>query len=257
VNAMVLLAYGLWETGEYAEALRLARRGLETSRKVQHPGAILMLTVLDSTLRTTLGLEDPHTALLEALALADATLPRVWKTTAVSELCANRALAGDKEAAQRYALEAMAIRAAAPARLIFFDFERHYETEVLLRSGEESLAHEDARGLGESVGQNKRFRLVHLRMLTTLARWDGDIGGALARLREAEALAQEIGLPGELWQIRAALGEPYEERGDHERARDAFTRAAQTLRSLADRIDDPTLKASFLGAPRVRHVLER
>src|SRR3712207_8168862 len=131
----------------------------------------------------------------------------------------------------------MAIRAAAPARLIFFDFERHHETEVLLRSGEESLAREDARRLGESVGQNKRFRLVHLRMQTGLARWDGDIGGALARLREAEVLAQDIGLPGELWQITAALGELYEERGDEERARDAFTRATQTLRSLADCID--------------------
>jgi hypothetical protein len=155
------------------------------------------------------------------------------------------------------ALEAMVIRAAAPARLIFFVFERHYETEVLLRSGEESLARENVRRLGESVRQNKRFSLVHLRMLTTLARWDGDIGGALARLREAEALAQEIGLPGELWQIRAALGELYEERGDEERARDAFTWAAQTLRSLAGRIDDPTLQASFLGTPQVRHVLER
>jgi DNA-binding SARP family transcriptional activator len=39
--------------------------------------SILMLTVLESTLRTTLGLEDPHAALPEALALADATLPRV------------------------------------------------------------------------------------------------------------------------------------------------------------------------------------
>jgi DNA-binding SARP family transcriptional activator/tetratricopeptide (TPR) repeat protein len=257
VNAMVLLGYGLWETGEYAEALRLAQRGLETSRKVQHPGAILMLTVLGSTLRTTLGLEDAHAALLEALAAAGAKLPRVWKTTAVSKLCTNRALAGDQEAAWRYALEAMAIRAAAPARLIFFDFERHYETEVLLRSGEESLAREEVRHLGESVGQNKRFRLVHLRMLTTLSRWDGDIGGALVHLREAEGLAQEIGLPGELWQLRAALGELHEERGEEERARDAFSRTAETLRSLASRIDDPTLQASFLGTPRARHVLER
>jgi hypothetical protein len=151
----------------------------------------------------------------------------------------------------------MAIRSAAPARLIFFDFERHYETEVLLRSGEESLAREDARRLGESVGQNKRFRLVHLRMLTTLARWDCDIGGALACLREAEALAQEIGLPGELWQIRAGLGELHEERGDEERARDTFSRAAEVLRSLAGRIDDPALQASFLETPQVRRVLER
>jgi hypothetical protein len=151
----------------------------------------------------------------------------------------------------------MAIRVAATARLIFFDFERHYETEVLLRSGEEGLAREDTRRLGEGVGQNKRFRLVHLRMLTGLARWDGDLGRALARLREAETLAQEMGLPGELWQIKAALGELYEERGDDAGARDAFYRAAETLRSLAGRIDDPTLQASFLAAPRVRHVLER
>ena len=119
------------------------------------------------------------------------------------------------------------------------------------------MAREDARRLGESVGQNKRFRLVHLRMLAVLNRWDGDTEGALASLREAEALAQEISLPGELWQIRAALGELYEERGDDAGARDAFYRAAETLRSLAGRIDDPTLQASFLAAPRVRHVLER
>jgi hypothetical protein len=239
VNAMVLLAYGLWETGEYAEALRLARLGLERSRKVQHPGAILMLTVLDSTLRTTLGLEVPHAALPEALALADATLPRVWKTTAVSKL------------------EAVAIRAAAPARLIFFDFERHHEMDALLGGEEERLAREATQRLGESVGNNRRFRLIHFRMLANLARWDGDLGGALARLREAEALAHEICLPGELWQIEALMGELHEGSGDEERAERAFLRAAQTLRALADRIDDPALRAGFLGAPQVRRVLER
>jgi DNA-binding SARP family transcriptional activator/tetratricopeptide (TPR) repeat protein len=257
VNAMVLLAYGLWETGEYAEALRLARLGLERSRKVQHPGAILMLTVLDSTLRTTLGLEVPHAALPEALALADATLPRVWKTTAVSKLCANRTLAGDQEGAQLYALEAVAIRAAAPARLIFFDFERHHEMDALLGGEEERLAREATQRLGESVGNNRRFRLIHFRMLANLARWDGDLGGALARLREAEALAHEICLPGELWQIEALMGELHEGSGDEERAERAFLRAAQTLRALADRIDDPALRAGFLGAPQVRRILER
>jgi DNA-binding SARP family transcriptional activator/tetratricopeptide (TPR) repeat protein len=257
VNAMVLLGYGLWETGDYAEALRLAQQGLQTSGKVRHPGAMLMLTVLDSTLRTTLGLEDAHAALVEALDVVGTKLPPVWKTTAVSKLCTNRALAGDQEAARRYALEAMAIRAAAPAKLIFFDFERHYETEVLLRSGEESLARQEVRRLGESVGQNKRFRLAHLRMLTTMSRWDGDIRGAQAHLREAEDLAQEIELPGELWHIRAALGELHEECGDDALAGDAFLQSAQTLRSLAGRIGEPALRASFLAAPQVRHVLDR
>ena len=94
-------------------------------------------------------------------------------------------------------------------------------------------------------------------MLATLARWDGEIEGALARLREAEALAQEIGLPGEMWQIRAALGELHEECGDEERARDAFSRAAETLRALANQVDDATLRASFLGTSQSRRVLER
>ncbi len=127
-----------------------------------------------------------------------------------------RALAGDREAAHRYALEAMAIRDTAPTKLIFFDFECHHETEALLKGGEERLAREDVRRLGESVGQNKRFRLVHLRMLAVLDRWDGDTEGAIEHLREAEALAEEMGLPGELWQIRAALGKLHEESGDEE-----------------------------------------
>jgi hypothetical protein len=191
------------------------------------------------------------------LAETGTTLPPVWRTTALSKLCADRALAGDEEAAQRYALEASAIRAAAPTRLIFFDFERRHETEVLLRSGEGGLAREDVRRLGEGVGQNKRFRLVHLRMLASLARWDGEVGGALAYLREAEALAREMGLPGELWQIKAASGELHEEGGEKKRARDAFLQAAETLQSLAGRIDDPALRESFLATPRVWHVLER
>ena len=110
--------------------------------------------------------------------------------------------------------------------------------------------------MGERVGQNKRFRLVHLRMLAVLDGWDGATEGALGHLREAATLAEEIRLPGELWQIEALMGELHEERGDEEQAGRSFTRAAQTLRSLANRIDDPTLQASFLGAPQVRRVLE-
>jgi tetratricopeptide (TPR) repeat protein len=105
--------------------------------------------------------------------------------------------------------------------------------------------------------RDPRLECAALNHLAILARWDGDTERALARLREAEILAVEIGLAGELWQIRAALGELHEERGDEERARDAFASATETLRSLAGRIDDPTLQASFLGAPQVRHVLER
>jgi hypothetical protein len=136
------------------------------------------------------------------------------------------------------------------------DFVRHYETEALLRGGDEELAREDAKRLGERVGENRRFRLVHLRMLAALARWDGDDEEELERLREAEALAEEIGLPGELWQIRAALGELHDRRGEPEEARDAYRRSARIVERLAGEIADEALKEGFLSAPPIRSVLE-
>jgi DNA-binding SARP family transcriptional activator/tetratricopeptide (TPR) repeat protein len=256
-NALVMLSYALWDAGEYGEALRVAWRGREMAGKVQHIAASFILTVLVSTPQTMPGLEEARAVLLEAVTVADRALPRPWKTIAVSKLCANQALAGDWEAARHYALEAKAIRDVAPTRLIFFDFERHHETEALLRGGGERQAREDVLSLGEKAGQDRRFRLVYLRMLAVLDRWDGDFEGAIEHLRNAEVLAEEMDLPSELWQIRAALAELHEASGDEERAECSFLRAAETLRWLADRIDDPTLQANFLEALPVRQVLRR
>ncbi|HZC18208.1 MAG TPA: AAA family ATPase, partial [Rubrobacteraceae bacterium] len=95
-NALVLLGYGLWETGEYGEVLRVVRQGLKMARKVQHLAAIFILTVLGNTPREIVGVgEETRRALLGALEVGDAKLPRTWKTTAISKLCANRVLAGD------------------------------------------------------------------------------------------------------------------------------------------------------------------
>jgi hypothetical protein len=78
----------------------------------------------------------------------------------------------------------------------------------------------------------------------------------LGRLREAEALAGEIGLPGELWQIGARIGELHERRGEVDEAHQAFSQAAQILQGLAAKIEDEGLREGFLAAPRVRRVLE-
>lgn len=75
-------------------------------------------------------------------------------------------------------------------------------------------------------------------------------------LREAEALAEEIGLPGELWQIRATLGELYQKSGDEEQAGRAFSRAVETVEALADTIEDEVLREGFLGAPQIQRLLE-
>jgi hypothetical protein len=96
-----------------------------------------------------------------------------------------------------------------------------------------------------------------LRALAVLSEWEGDTERALRLLLKAEALGEEIGLPGELWQIRARMGELHERRGEAGEAQEAFSRAAETLRDLAARIKDEGLTEGFLGAPRVRRVLER
>ncbi len=69
-------------------------------------------------------------------------------------------------------------------------------------------------------------------------------------------MAEEIGLPGELWQIWAARGELHEQRGESEEAHGAFSRAAGIVERLAGEIEDEALKEGFLSAPQLRRVLE-
>jgi tetratricopeptide (TPR) repeat protein len=250
------LSQGLIEEGRYGEALRTTEEGVRIARKVPDPVLpLIALYAAGNAHQAILGLEEAQTMYRESLDVA-AALPRPWSLLMVSRLCANRALAGDWEAAHRYALDSVAIRDAAPARLMWLDFVRYHELEALLRSGEEELAREGVKRLGERMGGNRRFRLVHLRMLAVLDGWDGRTREALAHLREAATLAQEIGLPGELWQIWEAIGELHEQRGEPEEASAAFSLAASILERLAGEIEDEALKQGFLSAPQLRRVLE-
>jgi tetratricopeptide (TPR) repeat protein len=79
--------------------------------------------------------------------------------------------------------------------------------------------------LGVRIRTNRRQRLPYLRALATLAQWDGETREALASLQEAAVLANEIGQPGELWQIEVALGEVYASSGEREQAHQMFARA--------------------------------
>jgi len=256
-HAATNLTHGLTEAGEYDEAFRVAREGLGTARGL--PSLTLLLfqfVVLGNALQAMLRLGEAHEAYLEALELADTTAPlRRWRSVIVPKLCANRALGGDWAGAHAHALEALEVREDLPARLIWMDFSRHHETEALLRGGSEELAREDARRLGERIGSNPRFRLVYLRMMAVLHRWRGDAEGALGYLLEAQALAGEIGLPGELWQIRISLGELHEERGEHEEADEAYSLASLSVRDLAGKMKDEGLRSDFLDAPQVRRSL--
>ena len=63
-------------------------------------------------------------------------------------------------------------------------------------------------------------------------------------------------MPKELWQIQSRLGELHERLGKDGQAREAFSLAAQTLRMLAQKIEDEELREGFLSAPQVRRVFE-
>ena len=69
-------------------------------------------------------------------------------------------------------------------------------------------------------------------------------------------LAAEIGLPGEQWQIQAALGSVYETAGEQGQARTAFGEAARIIQGLADGIRDETLRSRFLAGPQIHPVLQ-
>ena len=107
------------------------------------------------------------------------------------------------------------------------------------------------------MGPNRRFHIPYLRSMAVLAAWEGHSEQAIGHLREAAGLAADIGLPGEQWQIQAALGALYEAGGEPEQAHTAFAQAATIIGGLAEGIKDETLRARFLAGPQIHPVLQQ
>src|SRR5205823_2314015 len=124
------------------------------------------------------------------------------------------------------------------------DFSSHYEAEALLRGGDERQARAEVQRLGERVGANRRFRIPYLRSRARLSAWDGESEQAIGHLREAAGLAADLGLPGERWQIQAALGR-------------AFGEAATIIQGLAEGIKDEALRSRFLAGLPIQQVLQQ
>src|SRR5437016_8657519 len=168
----------------------------------------------------------------------------------------NCAVAGQWAQAHTYAVQAMAVRESFGRAMILLDFSRHYETEAILRGGDESQAREAMHRLGEGLGPSPRFRIHYLQSLAVLAAWDGESEQAIGHLLEAAGLAADLGLPGERWQIQAALGRVYGARGEQAQARTAFGEAATIIGGLAEGIKDEALRTRFLTGPQIQPVLQ-
>jgi predicted ATPase/DNA-binding SARP family transcriptional activator len=258
VMSTLYLTFGLLEVGSYEEALVLMQEAMALARTL--PPTIIFqrfLIALGSTYHALQQWEEAHSTLAEAEAVAEVLDLGLLRVLALSRLCMHCALAGEWEAAYRYALKAIALRKSSGAALIVWDFSSHYETEALLRGGDERQAREEVHRLGERLGSYRRYRLPYLRSLAVLAAWDGHSEQAIGHLHEAAQLAADIGLPGEQWQIQAALGTSYEAAGQHVQAHTAFAEAARIIQRLAQGIGDEALRAHFLAAPQIQQVLQQ
>jgi len=200
--------------------------------------------------------EEARSTLEEAEAVAERLDHGRLRVVTLSQLCMNCSVVGEWEQAHTYAVQAMALRESIDRAMIPLDFSFQYETEALLRGGDERQARVEVQRLGERLGSNRRFRLPYLRSEALLSAWDGESEQAIGHLREAAGLAADLGLPGERWQIQAALGSLYEAVGEPVQARTAFDEAATIIGGLAEGITDETLRARFLAGPPIQQVVQ-
>jgi DNA-binding SARP family transcriptional activator len=258
VNSRFILTHALLEAGAYEEALVLMQDALAPAWTC--PPTILFKSFLfaQGGMYHFLQLrEEAHRTLEEAETLAGKSGRGAFRLPILSRLCMNAALEGEWEAAYRYAMQAIALRKNQDGALILLDFFPYYETEALLRGGNESLAREEVQRLGERLGPSPRFRLPYLRSLAVLAAWDGESEQAIGHLREADQLAADLRLPGERWQIQAALGSLYEAEGLPAQAHIAFAEANSIIQALAQGIEDKTLRSRFLASPQIHQVVQQ
>jgi DNA-binding SARP family transcriptional activator len=246
------LGLGLVEIGEYEKGLERCRRGTELARKAQNPVVLWHnLDHLGRAYDALLDLKRARKVREEMLEVAAHAGPQ-YESFSSTRLCAVAVLSEDWEGAYAHAGRA---HEAGTSFDVFDGLYLHYGFQALLRGGDERSAREEVRGLAERAKANERDRITYLRCLAVLSEFENNTQRALDRLRGAEALAERIGLPGELWQIQCNIGELHEQCGQTEEARGAFSLAAQTLRMLGGNIGDEELREGFLSAARVRCVL--
>ena len=246
------LGLGLVEMGEYEKGLERCRRGTELAREAQNPVVLWHnLDHLGRAYEALLDLTRARSVREEMLEVAAQAGP-LYEAFTSTRLCKVAVLSEDWEGAYAHIRRAHEVGTSFD---VFDGLYLHYAFEALLRGGSESRAREEADRFAERAEENERDRLAYLRCLAMLSEFEGDTQRALDRLREAGALAEKIGLPGELWQVWSKIGELHERRGEDDKAREAFSGASQTLKTLAGNIGDEELREGFLSAPRVRRVL--
>ncbi|MFK7804980.1 MAG: AAA family ATPase, partial [Anaerolineae bacterium] len=252
-NSASFLALSLAELGEYGRAIELIREAVNKVQKTNSPVATMVNYFAQITYRSIFAFDASQEAGLACLSVVANGGYHTWPDLPLAEFCAVHALNGEWEDAHRYANEVVAFQKgkSLPPR----GTTGWFETEALLRGGNEDLARSEVERIAKVIGDNRRYRLPLLRSRAVLAQWDGDVVQAIVHLEGALALAQEIGLPGEEWPILGELGKLYGEQGEDVKGQEAYKEAAIIINRLAETIDEDELREGFLNAVLVRSVL--
>ena len=243
------LAHAYIELGQYGEALRLAREAVEMTRQVNHPMVTIPLIAYGEA---HLAVRSLTTAQEVTIAVREDFYP--FPDEIPAKLCAIHALKGEWAQAHEYAKQVLTILTDSP----FPPMDRHgwYETEALLRGGDDALARAEVARIATVIGSNRRYRLPLLRSQAVLAQWDGDVTQAVTHLENALTLAQEMELPGEEWPILGELGKLYAGQGKEAKSREAYKKAGTIIHRLAGTIDDEGLREGFLTAVPIQSILQ-
>ena len=243
------LAWGLLEMGEWGEALVMAQEGVQVARSSRLSSRLFYnLLLLGDVYQALFQLEEARMAYQEASALPS----HPGNAVLLSRLCANCALTREWDDA--YAYTQQWLERCHEASRYAETVTRWHEIEALLRGGDEERAQEVIRVLDEQMRTNKRYRLPYFRSLAVLAREHGERERERVYLYEALQGAEEMRLPGEVWQLRAALANLYHVSKQEEQAREMCAHAAQNIHKLVEKMNEPQRKA-FLATPHVQHVL--
>lgn len=250
------LGIGLLEIGAYTEAQTVAQQALALAR-TQNLVAFLPLTLilLGKVQRTLLDVDAARTTYLETTEVSDALGPRPFAMMIMEELCVVHALAGAWADASTCAMQELNARGGSIQ--LYTGLTLWYETEAFLRAGERERAAEQVQHFGTHIGTGLRYRIPYLRALSVLARFQGEIDAAIEHLQEAARLAEEMGLPGELWSIQAVLGDLYLAQRNTEQAQSVFDRASSIMQMLAEAVEDTVQRANFLASPLAQYVLNQ
>ena len=257
IGSMRFLTYGLLDAGAYEEALGLVQAAIALAQTLP-PTLIFQgfLYGLSNVYHALQQWEEARSMWERAEAMTKTLNLAQLRVVILSQLCMNYAVAGQWEQAHTYAVQAMTLRESYDRAMILLDFSPQYETEALLRGGDEHQARAEVQRLGEGLGLSPRFRVPYLRSMAVLSAWEGHSEQAIGHLREAAGLAADMELPAEQWQIQAALGTLYAVGGQTAQAQTAWAKASRIIQELAEGITDEALRAGFLAGPQIHPVLQ-